>query len=303
MDSVESDNVLNLECKNKFISSDLTSDLKVILRNIAIELLIGKQILMPPVASIGLFYSTAKVQIVNYCPLLPSKVFLSNHHRKHYNMDLFVQFMYANFYKDIKVIVDFGPKAIFNNFKFILTHVFGASFTTKIKTSDDKFWKIVTEMNENTAVSLFPDRDGALMDLDDTMRFRTGLFAASIFTGIPILDHVISPKSSTCETIHIDIEVWYPPKIELCCVTNSSEYYKWRHANKFMIDQFTLDCEKKYVRRLMKYQAHKVSCALDEGQHTCPVETQESQEKSFQRVRAFDRREPRVDESKFHAKE
>jgi hypothetical protein len=288
VESEEGESVITIsQCNDKFQSVEMSDGLKKLLAQIPFHLLIGKQVLMPTIASIGLFYSTAHSKIIDKVKSLPTQAYFSNHHRKHYNMDLFVQFVYARFFKDYKVIVDFGPKAIFNNFKFILHHIFGASFTTLIKNSDDKFWKLVTEMKANTMVSVFPDRDGALFDLDFSMRFRKGLFAASIFTGIPIIDHVISPKTSTCETMHVDIVMWKPPKVEMCCISDAQQYARWRYENREVIENFTLECEKDYVSRVMKYQIHKVSCDLEDSEALCSIKDQDAHEKSYRRVLVF----------------
>lgn len=201
----------------------------------------------------------------------PEKVFLSCHHRRTlYEADLCAQFLVSYFYKTFQVITDI--KKPFSAVLGPLSTYFYKDTSINELGSQERHWsiaKLMINAESSSAISTFPDRCGSQFFGDTGMVFRPGLFAASLFTGVPIVDITMVEPTESCDCIHIVFTQWDPPKTSRSLkdstqVTTASEYAIWRDENKALIQSFTLECEADYKSRLARIEHSKESCGLSE---------------------------------------
>lgn len=250
-------------------NSAMTELVTVILLTSPMAILGGFHALRDRICAWGLFRLSPNVCIRGLPTTWPDKVFLSSHHRRTlYEIDLCVQFLVSYFYSTFKVITDLKkPCAMLDP---ISTYIYTDTSINHIG-SDDRHWSIVNIMQDSrgsTAISLFPDRCGSQYYGDHGMVFRPGLFAASLYTGIPIIDITIVEPTESVDCTHIEFVQWQPPVVECKQTCNdAAEYKEWRRANKNIIKDFTLACEADFKRRLASMETSKASCGI--GSQVC----------------------------------
>jgi hypothetical protein len=131
--------------------------------------------------------------------------------------------------------------------------------------SDDRYWSLVETMlhANKKALCVYPDRSGSLYYGYQDFYFRDGLFAASLFTGLPIVDILVfEPKANKPETT-IELRLWSPDHVNQGQVQNAKDYSVWRHANKHSIDAYTSKCEAEYKSRIQELETVHKSCDID----------------------------------------
>jgi hypothetical protein len=195
----------------------------------------------------------------------PSKVFLSCHHRRTlYEVDLCAQFLVSYFYKTFKVITDLKkPFAILGP---LSTYFYNDTSINELS-SDERHWavaRIMQDASDSTVISTFPDRCGSQFFGDQGMVFRPGLFAASLYTSVPIIDVTIVEPTESVDAIHIVFTEWTPPKIESKKCFNAEDYFAWRQEHNAEIKEFTLKCERDFKERLKSLEESKASCGVVE---------------------------------------
>jgi hypothetical protein len=214
-----------------------------------------------------LFYFGPKVRIKLSEPLkieLPGikEAFLSVHHRhalKTYEVG--AQFLLD--FENHSVITENHLKRY--NIDFVCKHLFG-QINIKDLSSDERYWTIVKAMRPRTAVSVFADREGSQYYGDQAMYFRPGLFAASIYTQVPIIDQIIVEPTEAVDETTISLQIWWPPKIaEPICCTTATEYSKWRQNNVTIIQAFMRACESRYKSNVALEESMKISSSAIAG--------------------------------------
>lgn len=192
----------------------------------------------------------------------PPKVFLSCHHRRTvYEIDLCAQFIVPY---DVKVITD--RKYPLRIIKMLSAYLYNDTSINEMK-SIERHWaipKIMLDVPDGTAISTFPDRDGSQFYGDQGMTFRPGLFAASIYTGVPILDITIVEPTESCDCTHIVFTRWDPPIIDSQRCSSAEDYEIWRQVHKSDINAFTLWCEADFKKRVKFLEDQKATCARHE---------------------------------------
>lgn len=224
--------------------------------------------------SIGLFKMSNKVAVrfVGF-QRVPESAYFAMHHREMLlSYEVGAQFLLEPLFSDHVVITD-HRKNRQGLLKYIgasdlvlsvLEHVYNDSNIGGL-TSEERYWHMVKVMKPGACVSVFPDREGSQFFGDETFYFRDGLFAASIFTQMPIVDHIIVEATAAHDETNIDILLHEPPKIDHCGVWSLEAYTPWRRAHKELIDTYTLECETKFKKHLKQMERLKASSSLALG--------------------------------------
>ena len=233
----------------------------------------------PSVANVGIQYGIHMLSedvtiqdfskgLQNYCD---TNIYISCHHRETIRkVDTCAQYLLSSIFDTYFI-------SVLNACKWPMFHsIFGYIYIKHMK-SDQRYWTLVqTMLDKKTkkALCVYPDRSGSLYYGYKDFYFRDGLFAASLFTGLPIVDILVfEPKANKPETT-IELRLWSPDTF-YCTqkdkIQNEKEYALWRHANKTVIDQYTQKCEEEYKSRIHELEVQHQSCdrnALD-GNKIC----------------------------------
>jgi len=216
----------------------------------------------------------------------PSKVFLSCHHRRtSYESDLCAQFLVSYFYTDFKVITDLKkPSAILGP---ISTYLYNDTSINELP-SEERHWalaRIMQEASDGTVVSTFPDRCGSQFYGDQGMVFRPGLFAASVFTGVPIVDVCIVEPTESVDSIHIVFTEWTPPERpkKHGPGATAADYTTWRSEHADLVKDFAQTCERDFKQRLHQLEQSKATCG------TQPDECDNIKHVDFRVLKAMER--------------
>jgi len=231
--------------------------------------------------SILLFHLSPKVVItfVNF-DVLPQTAYLSMHHRRPLqHLECFAQFIFSGHFQKQAVITSLGrqcgPKlgvqSAVNGFlesvvNFTTWYVFGSASISE-DTSEGRYWSIVKNIEPGTCASVFVCRESAQYFGDTEFYFRDGLYAASIFTGIPIFDFVIVEPTALKPYTSIDIIKLDPPKSHAAPHDpdfNALKYKSWRQQNARLIDDFTEVAERVHKDRILQIESIAASCYSDD---------------------------------------
>lgn len=219
-----------------------------------------------------LMFQLSKSVIVSFVNFdeVPKSAYMSIHHRKPLqHLECFAQFALSGFFKKQKVLTSlgrqFGKPGPINNsleglFNRLMSFVFNSVSITTLPTSEDRYWNLVTVLGENECLSVFPCRESAQFYGDKEFYFRDGLFAASIFSGIPILDFVMIEPTATKDYTTIDIIQFLPPSVSTDGVTDASSYAIWRTKNCQLIYDFTQHVEAAHKFHVTKLESLYASC-------------------------------------------
>jgi len=146
-------------------------------------------------------------------------------------------------------------------------HLFNDFNLNSLKTSNERYFKVAEVMKEeNSGAFVFPDRDGSQYYGDRSMSFRDGVFAASLYTGVPILDLIVIESSSACENTLLEMHMWHPPTLACPTYLDCEAYALWRKEHETDILAYTRECQKNYFDRLDVLEPENASCALDDAQ-------------------------------------
>jgi len=223
---------------------------------------------------IGLFKMSNKVAVLFVgFQSVPETAYFAMHHREMLlSYEVGAQFLLEPFFEDHIVITDHRK----NNQGFlkhigasdavlgILKHIYNDSNIGGLS-SEERYWHMVSVMKPKACVSVFPDREGSQFYGDETFYFRDGLFAASLYTQVPIVDHIIVEATAAHDETNIDILLHQPEPIDECPVFTLEAYTKWRHENQGLIDRYTTQCEARYREHLKKMESLKASNSLGLG--------------------------------------
>lgn len=197
----------------------------------------------------------------------PTKILVSCHHRRNcsemvYN-DILLQFLVSRYYSNHAVVYDFGGPKPGPLMRFIHDWFWRGKSLLDHNDSDSKYQFIVDQaIRPNSMTCVFPDRDGSMLYDDYKIVFRPGLFAASMYLQVPILDILVSQGTESNDTFHVQLKMWTPPSAEHVSTSDDS-YSSWRLVNANAIDTYTLECEKDYISRLKLLNDSKISCKLE----------------------------------------
>lgn len=226
--------------------------------------------------AILLFQMSTKVVItyVNFKEL-PKTSFMSMHHRMPlHHLECFAQFIFAGHFKNQKVLTaltrvfENGPFGDFleNLLNKASNYIFGSLTITPCKNSQERYWAIAQGVKEGECLSVFPCRESSQYFGDSEFYFRDGLFAASIFRQLPILDFVMIEPTATKDYTTIDVLQFTPPQHNSETVTNADEYKIWRIKNYQIIHDYTQKCESEHKARKASVEAECASCyAIDKN--------------------------------------
>jgi hypothetical protein len=219
------------------------------------------------------------ISYVNF-DVLPKTAYLTLHHRHSlYHVECFSQFIFSKNFNYHSVLTSIGrqcgKESFFNNFfetivKKIGTYVFG-SLSILNQSSEERYWSIVKNMTEGQAMSVFVCRESSQYFGDREFYFRDGVYAASLFTGVPILDFVIVEPTASRPHMTIDIIKIEPPKERHSSVKNANDYLEWRLKNEKRIFDFTQDTEKIHKSRLDEVENAAASCYANDAQAFCEI--------------------------------
>lgn len=195
-----------------------------------------------------------------------ASTYVSMHHRQSQAIEPFVQFIPAAMFKDYAVITD-------SNFSFIFKKFFNYVYndvSIKKLSSNQRYWAIVKNMKNNKATIVYPDREGSCYTGDTHYYFRDGLFAASIYHQVHILNFVIVEPTASLNYTDVHIQEFKPPKIikPIAC-KDAEDYERWRLENKELIWAYTLECEKAHKEKIKELEDYKVSCPKSEENEIC----------------------------------
>ena len=181
------------------------------------------------------------------------------HHRQSQAIEPFVQFIPAAMFKEYAVITDSNFKYCKQFFKYVYndTSLRGLS-------SNQRYWAIVKNLKSNSATIVYPDREGSLYTGDTMYYFRDGLFAASAYTQVHILNFIIVEPTASLNYTDIHIQEFKPPKIKPFVCKDEQDYELWRTENKELIWTYTLECEKAHKEKCKELEDYKVSCPKSE---------------------------------------
>jgi len=238
------------------------------------------------IAGYGLFSLTFQVEFVSSITSMP-RVALGSVHHRFSKIDVLTQFLFGLFYDNVKVAV-----AIFKKF-YALTVLYFVLFDAFLLHSyhkeskvrhDHKSWLVVHELlqavnkkTESTILNIFSDRDGCLYSGHEEYWFKHGMFAASLYTGLPILDLLISEPTASNETLHIELVQWTPKalgsqhqsrcakctdsnQLQSDCIDCITQFATWKRLNRDQIRMYTLECEADYKARTKIFESCKTSC-------------------------------------------
>jgi hypothetical protein len=203
-----------------------------------------------------LFYFGPKVRIkVSKNFQLPKEAFLSVHHRH----------ALKTFEVGAQFLLDFPKHSVITenhlkryNIDFVCQHLFD-QINIKDFSSDERYWTIAKAIRPRTAVSVFADREGSQYYGDQSMYFRPGLFAASIYSRVPIIDQVIIEPTEAVDETTISFRIWWPPHVEGLCCTTALEYAQWRKQHALVIENFMLACQADFLEHVATEEAIKAS--------------------------------------------
>lgn len=238
------------------------------------RLVMGGPQLFPYLAAMGLFglHDCSKIAIKNHnLTSMPERLLISCHHRRNctepFFNDLLLQYIVSDFYKNHACVYNFGSKPS-EFMKYVHKKIWRGHSLLQYDDPDSKFQYIVDLASRpNSMTCVFSDRDGSQFYEDYEIAFRPGLFAASIYLEVPILDICISYGTPTNNQIDIELKLWIPPKASQDCMVHDS-YKGFRELNKNLINQFVIDCETDYLNRLKTLNDAKLCCGPD-GELKC----------------------------------
>jgi len=189
-------------------------------------------------------------------------VYLSCHHRATlHQVELYAQYMFNSLFDTYFITT------LKTCFVPVLSYTLGYINIRSMK-SEERYWTLVTELQNSSkkALSVFPDRSGSLHYGYTKHYFRDGVFAASLFTGIPIIDILIFEPKANKPSTTIEIRLWTPNAFQ-CTDThqvhNASDYTAWRHLNSVAIQAYTKQCETEYKSRIQELEEQYSSCDVD----------------------------------------
>lgn len=220
---------------------------------------------------IGSFIKCKQLRIETSVGQRPKKALIGMHHKNipESKFENYVQFINSYLFNDsIAIITDFPYDSKYklkNNIANFLFNLAYNNVSIKGLGSDDKYWTIVKALRGHDAASVFADREGQQFLGDTSNFFRDGLFAASIFMQVPILNYAIVEKTPADEHSDIFIDMFEPPYLPLSSVEGPKQYAKWRLEHFKLITDFTLVCEQKHKSRIHQLESKKASCALAES--------------------------------------
>ena len=147
--------------------------------------------------------------------------------------------------------------------------------------SEEKYWFIVKAIRAHSAVSVFADREGQQYFGDTGYFFRDGLFAASLFTQVPIVNYAVVESTPSDPYADVYIDLFSPPYDQVISdtkairdsINDSKAYAQWRLDNFEKIQIFTRQCEVKHQQRITEIESKKASCTLDQF-GTCAIDAQ-----------------------------
>lgn len=209
------------------------------------------------------------VRIEDHVRSWPAKAFLCCHHRKGLRtLDCCAQYLP---YAKTLVITDLNENPWTKPFS---RAIYGNISISRLP-SNEKHWTLVKSIQSADALSVFPARDGSTFWGDTSMSFRTGLFAASILTGLPIINMILVEPTPAQDVLDIEFTLWLPPNIAPnidsgFTVRTADEYSRWREQHATLIAMFTRACEIDYKARLYSIEARKASCSLH-GNEVCTL--------------------------------
>ena len=197
------------------------------------------------------------VRITDNVGQWPAKAYLSNHHREGTrHLDVLAQFLP---YERHAVVTELSSNPFF---ELCRQYIYGETNLKGIKTSADKHWTLYRLIESNDAVNVFPDREGSQYFGDHVLVFRPGLFAASMATGVPIIDIVLVEPTPAHNYLDIVFSLWNPPAPAAGVLKSAQEYATWRTEHNDAIEAFTKQCNDSFLATLGATEAAKASCGL-----------------------------------------
>lgn len=232
---------------------------------------------LPYICAWGLFSESSEVRIQSWLTEWPAQAYLTAHHRRPLNeRDTLLQYLPAHKYGNNVVITDLPTPG----WALPVTRLVFGEHNLRGLSPEERFWALVTKMRPDTLVHVFPDRDGAQFAGDLDFAFRPGVFAASVFTGVPVID-LLAVESP--DRLDIQFVQWTPPVVPRPeGVQDAATYAHWRAANDAIIREFTATCESKYKKALGDIEARHALCSTD-GQHECPADVEAKVQRSIER--------------------
>lgn len=237
-------------------------------------------------ARIGLFKNGSKIRFSSDIIEIPKRAFIGMHHKNidESKFENYLQFINSYIFNESTAVITDWPYATKYKLKnFIANTLIKLIFNNKsIKGlgSEEKYWSIVQAIRTHKAVSVFPDRDGQQYFGDTGYFFRDGLFAASLFTEVPILNYAVVESTPSDPYADVYIDLFNPPQasdsfINDCrTICDSGAYAQWRLDNFEKIQLFTRQCEEKHQQRILEIESKKASCAFDSEFGTCAINAQ-----------------------------
>jgi hypothetical protein len=209
---------------------------------------------------------------------LPNHVYVSVHHRWTATpMEFHLIFAMLQQYDEIHVAIGLNTHKL-RPYKldWIPSAIFGAIDLRQLKTSEDKYFALLRPMQDairdgrSCAIVVFPDIAGSTQWGDRSMTCRDGLFAASMCTGLPIVDHLhFEPTvQGPHTTIHTTMR-W--PNKQHCnsSMQDARAYQRYREAYSHEIAQWTSLWESHVISTVETFETSHEGCFVDDSEATC----------------------------------
>ena len=215
---------------------------------------------------------------------VPKRAYLCSHHRHSMRTyEVGQQFLLHRLFDKLVVVSalgifsnkneDFWARSLLRKFVLgMFVHVYGDHNIDDLD-ANERFWTIAHLMknSDSMSVNVFPDREGSQFYGDHKFYFREGLFAASIFNNVAILDQIIVEPTEYDNSTTIEYYKYEPPVISSSDINSSAEYALWRQQNKDVIRLFTNSCEIQFKERLSEIETRKAACKLKD-ENFCAVD-------------------------------
>ena len=221
----------------------------------------------PLYVSYALFHSKrhgVKLECKNFTQW-PPNVYLAVHHRADcYKAEVLMQFLPFHLYQNHSVITALGLNHLVPPW---ITHgIFREKNINVSRKVDTRFFALLEAMSlQNTIVTVFPDRNGSAYLDDYRFFYRPGLFAASLYHQVPIVDLLLVEPTDSVDVLTVEFYQWDLPTATGLQEPQTSEdtYALWRSQNASVIEQYTRDCEDNHKRRLRSMVLQNDSCTVE----------------------------------------
>jgi hypothetical protein len=227
------------------------------------------------VRSYGPCKLASKYEVIQDIPEFPEKAYISCHHRRPtHDLDFASLFLYEPYFEKFRILtsIEFLKGLPPRVADWIGYRAIQNVNLLRLATTE-RFQCLVDLMDApRSAVAVYPARDGMQYFGDMTYTFRDGLFAASLYTQVPIVNILTLEPTAIRPWALFVANLWVPPSVSKVDLEgNLIPFSDWRSnsVNKKSIALYKRTCEDDHKARTLFYESISASCAPDDEFKEC----------------------------------